>query len=58
MVDRAKPEMDDGLPSQSLIVEGGSIGPEVAVGESHSKSPHQGGPTDEEIVSAIVFANT
>ena len=40
-------------PSQSLFVQGGSTRPRVAVGESHSKNTHQGGPVDEEIVSAI-----
>ena len=52
-MDRAEPEMGDGLPSQSLVVQGGNTGPGVAAGESHSKSPHQGGPVDEDIVSAI-----
>ena len=53
LVDRAEPEMGDGLPSWSLAVQGGSTGPGVAAGESHSKSPRQGGPVDEDIVSAI-----
>ena len=45
--------MDDGLPSRSLAVQGGSIGPGVAAGESHSESPRQGGLVDEDIVSTV-----
>ena len=45
--------MGDGLPSRSLVVQGGNTGPGVAAGESHSESPHQGGPVDEDIVSAV-----
>ena len=52
-MDRAEPEMGDGPPSSSLVVQGGSIGPRVVVGESHSKSSCQGGLVDEKIVSAI-----
>ena len=52
-MDRVEPEMGDGLPSRSLAVQGGSTGPGVAAGESHSASPHQGGPVDEDIVSAV-----
>ena len=52
-LDRVEPEMGDGLPSRSLVVQGGNTGPGVAAGESHSESPHQGGPVDEDIVSAI-----
>ena len=53
LVDRAEPEMGDGLPSRSLVVQSGSTGPGVAAGESHSESPRQGGLADEDIVSAI-----
>ena len=53
LVDRAEPEMGDGLPSRSLVVQSGSTGPGVAAGESHSESPRQGGPVDEDIVSAV-----
>ena len=53
LVDRAEPEMGDGLPSRSLVVQGGNTGPGVAAGESHSESPRQGGPVDEDIVSAV-----
>ena len=53
LVDRAEPEMSDGLPSRSLAVQGGSTGPRVVAGGSHSESPHQGGPVDEDIVSAV-----
>ena len=53
LVDRAEPEMGDGLPSRSLVVQSGSTGPGVAAGESHSKSPRQGGPANEDIVSAV-----
>ena len=42
LVDRAEPEMGDGLPSRSLAVQGGSTGPGVVAGESHSKSPLSG----------------
>ena len=52
-MDRAEPEMGDGLPSRSLVVQGGNIGPGVAAGESHSESPRQGGPVDEDIMSAV-----
>ena len=45
-----EPEMGDGLPSRSLIVQGGSTGPGLEAGELHSKSPCRGGPIDEEIV--------
>ena len=45
--------MGDGLLSRSLAVQGGSIGPGVAAGESHSESPRQGGPVDEDIVSDV-----
>ena len=45
--------MGDGLPSRSLAVQSGSTGPGVAAGESHSESPRQGGPADEDIVSAV-----
>ena len=53
LVDRAEPEMGDGLPSRSLVVQGGSTGPGVAAGESHSESPRQGGLVDEDIVSTV-----
>ena len=53
LVDRAEPEMSDSLPSRSLVVQGGSTRPGVAVGESHSENPCQGGPADEEIVSVV-----
>ena len=53
LVDRAEPEMGNDLPSRSLIVQSGSTGPGVAAGESHSESPRQGGPVDEDIVSAV-----
>ena len=53
LVDRAEPEMGDGLPSRSLVVQSGSTGPGVVAGESHSESPRQGGPVDEDIVSAV-----
>ena len=53
LVDKAEPEMDNGLPSRSLVVQGGNTGPGVAAGESHSESPRQGGPVDEDIVLAI-----
>ena len=52
-MDKAEPEMGDGLPSRSLVVHSGCTGPGVAAGESHSESPHQGGPVDEDIVSAV-----
>ena len=52
-MDRAEPEMGDGLPTRPLAVQGGSIGPGVAAGEPHSGSPHQGGLVDEDIVSAV-----
>ena len=52
-MDKAEPEMVDALPSRSLVVQGGSIGPGVAAGESHSKRPRLCGLADEEIVSAI-----
>ena len=45
--------MGDDLPSRSLAVQGGSTGPGVATGESHSESPRQGGPIDEDIVLAV-----
>ena len=45
--------MGDGLPSRSLVVQSGSTGPGVAAGESHSESPRQGGPVDEDIVSTV-----
>ena len=53
LVDRAEPEMGDGLPSRSLVVQSSSTGPGVAAGESHSESPRQGGPVDEDIVSTV-----
>ena len=53
LVDRAEPELGDGLPSRSLVVRRGSTGPGVAAGESQSESPHQGGPVDEDIVSVV-----
>ena len=52
-MDRAEPEMGDGLPLRSLVVQGGNTGPGVAAGEPHSESPHQGGAVDEDIVSAV-----
>ena len=45
--------MVDGLPSRSLVVQGGNTGPGVAAGELYSESPRQGGPVDEDIVSAV-----
>ena len=53
LVDRVEPEMGDGLPSRSLVVQGGSTRPGVAAGESHSESPRLGGPVDEDIVLAV-----
>ena len=53
LVDRAEPEMGDGLPSQSLVAQSGSTGPGVAAGESHSESPRQVGPVDEDILSTV-----
>ena len=52
-MDRAEPEISDGLPSRLLTVQGGSTGTRVAAGESHSKSPRHGGPADKEIVLAV-----
>ena len=53
LMERLEPEMGDGLPSRSLVVQGDSTRPRVVAGESHSKRPRLGGLVDEEIVSAI-----
>ena len=52
-MNKAELNMGDGLPSWSLVVQGGSLGPGVAVGELHSKRPSLSGLADEEIVLVV-----
>ena len=56
MVDRAVPEMGDGLPSRIWLNRVVSLGPKVAVGESHSERPSLSGPADE-VISVVDFVD-
>ena len=52
-MDRVEPEMGDGLPSWSLVVQRGNTGPGVVAGESQSERRSLSGPADEEILLTV-----